>query len=48
MASNPQTHSPDKHGWVSTETVKTRFGDFDFENGYPTPAAADALLDQLR
>ena len=48
MVSNSPTHSPDNHGWVSTETVKTRFGDFDFRNGYPTPAAADALLDQLK
>ena len=38
----------DNHGWLSTETVKTRFGDFEFKNGYPTPAAADALLDQLK
>ena len=38
----------DPHGWIGTETVKTRFGDFEFKNGYPTPAAADALLDQLK
>jgi hypothetical protein len=36
------------HGWIGTETVKTRFGDYEFKNGYPTPAAADALLDQLK
>ncbi len=38
----------DSHGWLGTETVKTRFGDFEFKNGYPTPAAAEALLDQLK
>lgn len=38
----------DHHGWIATETVKTRFGDFVFENGYPTPATADALFDQLK
>lgn len=38
----------DSHGWIGTETVKTRFGDFEFKNGYPTPTAADALLDQLK
>ena len=38
----------DPHGWIGTETVKTRFGDFEFKNGYPTAAAADALLDQLK
>src|SRR5262245_20933617 len=37
---------PDPHGWLGTETVKTRFGNFEFKNGYPTPATADALLDQ--
>ena len=43
---SPQVADP--HGWLGTETVKTRFGDFEFKNGYPTPAAADALLDQLK
>ena len=38
----------DRHGWIGTETVKTRFGDFEFKNGYPTPEAAEALLDQLK
>jgi hypothetical protein len=37
----------DRHGWIGTEVVETRFGDFAFENGYPTRDAADALLDQL-
>ena len=40
--------STDPAGWLGTETVKTRFGDFEFKNGYPTAAAADALLDQLK
>ena len=43
---SPQVADP--HGWLGTETVKTKFGDFEFKNGYPTPAAADALLDQLK
>ena len=38
----------DPYGWLGTETVTTRFGNFEFKNGYPTPAAADALLDQLK
>src|SRR5262245_28720502 len=38
--------APDPHGWLGTETVRARFGNFDFKNGYPTPEAADALLDQ--
>ena len=36
------------YGWLGSETVKTRFGDFEFKNGYPTVASADALLDQLK
>ena len=43
-----KTKPADSHGWLGTETVKTRFGDFEFKNGYPTPAAAEALLDQLK
>ena len=38
----------DRHGWIGTETVKTRFGNFEFKNGYPTLAAAETLLDQLK
>jgi hypothetical protein len=41
------TQATDRHGWIGTEVVKTRFGDFAFENGYPTREAADALLDRL-
>jgi hypothetical protein len=37
----------DRHGWIGTEVVRTRFGDFEFRNGYPTLDAADALLEQL-
>jgi len=35
----------DSHGWIGTETVKTRFGDFEFRNGYPTTEAADKLYE---
>jgi len=27
---------PETHGWLGSETLKTRFGDFVFENGYPS------------
>lgn len=37
----------DLHGWIGTEMVRTRFGNFEFKNGYPTHPAADALFDQL-
>jgi uncharacterized protein DUF1254 len=45
---SPSAPSADSYGWLGTETVKTKFGEFEFRNGYPTPAAADALLDQLK
>ena len=41
------TSIADRHGWIGTEVVRTRFGDFEFKNGYPTLDAADALLEQL-
>ena len=44
----PPTKPPDRHGWINTEVVKTRFGNFEFKNGYPTRDAAPALLDQLK
>src|SRR5262245_10544314 len=43
-----QTNVQEKHGWLNNETVKTRFGNFEFKNGYPTLEAAAALLDQLK
>ena len=47
-ASAEQTSlTKDHHGWIHTETVKTRFGNFEFKNGYRTREAADGLLDQL-
>lgn len=39
-----QTHH---HGWIDTEIVKTRFGNFEFKGGYPTLKAAEELLEQL-
>ena len=36
------------HGWIGTEIVNTRFGDFEFKNGYPTPEAADKLYEWLK
>jgi hypothetical protein len=38
---------PDHHGWLGTETIKTRFGDFEFKGGYPTPESAQRLREQL-
>jgi len=31
------------HGWLNTETLKTRFGDFEFKNGYPAGDTAQRL-----
>jgi hypothetical protein len=35
----------DSHGWIGTETVQTRFGAFEFKNGYPTAEATDNLYE---
>jgi hypothetical protein len=37
----------DSHGWIGTETINTRFGDFGFKNGYPTAEATDKLYELL-
>ena len=33
------------HGWLNTETLKTRSGDFEFKNGYPVGDTAERLLE---
>src|SRR6476661_106523 len=33
------------HGWLNTETLKTRSGDFEFKNGYPAGDTAARLLE---
>jgi hypothetical protein len=37
----------DPHGWIGTETINTRFGDFEFKGGYPTAEATDRLYELL-
>jgi hypothetical protein len=46
-STNAQSPQPDRHGWLGTETIKTRFGDFEFKGGYPTPETAERLREQL-
>ena len=38
----------DPHGWLGTETLKTRFGDFQFRNGYPAGESTARLLQILK
>ena len=33
------------YGWLGTETLQTRFGNFEFKDGYPVGDAAQRLLD---
>src|SRR5262249_40402517 len=35
------------HGWFGTETVKTRFGSFEFKNSFPAGPAASQLRNSL-
>jgi hypothetical protein len=37
----------DSHGWIGTEIINTRFGDFEFKNGYPTAGTTDKLYELL-
>ena len=41
----PKDKTGDSRGWIGTETVRTRFGDFEFNNGYPTAEATDKLYE---
>jgi hypothetical protein len=34
----------DSHGWLGTETLQTRLGDFQFKDGYPLGDAAQRCL----
>jgi hypothetical protein len=42
---NAQAQTTDQHDWIGTEIVKSRFGDFEFSNGYPTAEATDKLYE---
>jgi len=35
----------DRHGWIDNETLKTRFGNFGFKNGYTVGDAAARLFE---
>jgi hypothetical protein len=35
----------DTHGWLNSETLKTRFGEFEFKDGYPVGDTADRLFE---
>ncbi len=45
VASFVYAQPTEPHGWLNTETLKTRFGDFAFENGYPAGDTAQRLRD---
>ncbi len=45
LASSAYAQQAEPHGWLNTETLKTRFGDFEFENGYPAGDTAQRLRD---
>jgi hypothetical protein len=44
----PQAQSQsgaDPHGWLNTETLKIRFGEFEFRDGYPVGDTAERLFE---
>ena len=45
LSTRANAQANDPHGWIGTETVKTRFGDFEFRNGYPTAEATEKLYE---
>ena len=44
-ASSSRAQQAEPHGWLGTETLKTRLGDFEFKNGYPAGDTAQRLGD---
>jgi hypothetical protein len=44
-ASLPAHAQTEPHGWLSTEALATRYGDFEFKNGYPAGDSAARLLE---
>src|SRR5262245_55784654 len=42
----PQVQSgAEPHGWLNSETLKTRFGEFEFKDGYPVGDTAERLFE---
>src|SRR5262245_62196377 len=41
----PPSNSTEPHGWPCTETLKTRFGDFAFDGGYPVGDTTERLFE---
>src|SRR5262245_51201651 len=44
----PALAQDEPHGWVNNETLKTRYGDFEFRNGYPVGDSTARLLETQR
>jgi hypothetical protein len=42
---NSAAKQAEPHGWLNTETLKTRVGEFEFRNGYPADDTARRLRD---
>ena len=40
-----QPSDAERHGWINSETLKTRFGAFQFRDGYPAGDTADRLFE---
>src|SRR5262245_23208815 len=40
-----QSQPAEPHGWINSETLKTRFGEFEFRDGYPVGDAAERLFE---
>jgi hypothetical protein len=45
LSANAQT---DSHGWLNNENLQTRYGTFEFKNGYPVGDATARLLDMQK
>src|SRR5262249_42563453 len=41
----PAQAQTELHGWLNNETLRTRYGDFEFKNGYPAGETGARLLE---
>src|SRR5262245_29666553 len=47
LATGAAAQTAEPHGWLGSETLKSRWGDFEFKNGYPAGDSGERLLDLM-
>ncbi len=45
LSAGAMAQTPELHGWLGSETLKTPYGDFEFKGGYPVGDTGQKLID---